>query len=164
MTVSSPCTSARARRQLLSAGSMCMLCDDNGRSDLAVLTTPCTTLTVAKACLPSKDFDPYDPAQVSALPASVTTCTDECKAKMQAWTDPADGWGCCAPSLLNGFQVFEDLKKFSGKRPGRLLSWTPPSRLNAVPLSRFPNTTCAPIFCLGHHHIPFECCAPLSLS
>lgn len=37
----------------------------------------------AKACMPSEDFDPSDPDQVSALPDRAV-CKDGCTAKMEA--------------------------------------------------------------------------------
>ena len=70
--------------------------------------------------MPSDDFDPFDPDQVSALPDRAV-CKDGCKAKMEAWIDPAGGWGCCAPSLISGFAVMDDLKKFHGTRTACLL-------------------------------------------
>jgi hypothetical protein len=69
---------------------------------------------MAKACLPSETFDPYDPVQVATLPATAT-CKDGCKAKLEALISKRfPGWGCCVKSLLNGFALDPELKRFSG--------------------------------------------------
>jgi len=72
----------------------------------------------AKACLPGgENFDPFDADAVATLSGAPETCTDDCKAKMEAWVDPATGWGCCVASLLSGFEVMDDLKGFPGASP-----------------------------------------------
>jgi hypothetical protein len=47
-------------------------------------------------------FDPFDPDQVSALPDRAV-CKDGCKAKMEAWIDPANGWGCWQDGGFNQY-------------------------------------------------------------
>ena len=56
-------------------------------------------------------MDPFNATQVAALP-TWTTFVPACRDKFDEWIDPTDGWGCCAPTLLDGFRVMDDLSGF----------------------------------------------------
>jgi len=66
---------------------------------------------MAQSCMPSADFDPFDPAQVATL-STTPTCKDGCSDKLADWLDSSAGWGCCTASLLDGFEAVDELKKF----------------------------------------------------
>ena len=73
-----------------------------------------TWAEMSAACMPSADFDPFDPVQVAGLPGTAT-CKDGCKAMLDKWTSATSpGWGCCAFSLMSGFTTDAALQKFPG--------------------------------------------------